>query len=96
MRAALLLALALLAGCRTTTPQLPVAAQCNPLCLAPCAATVEWNADPDDAAAWDVLAGEVVPALVAAHQTCEAHRRACEQCLRRIERAGIITINGLP
>ncbi|EPG5379788.1 TPA: hypothetical protein UN285_000412 [Stenotrophomonas maltophilia] len=83
---------ALLAGCGRITR--PVPAQCNEICLLPCTvngdAGVRWEADPNNAEAWDELGGEVVPTLIGKLQTCEVRRGACVQCLQRLDKAGII------
>jgi len=88
-----ILAALLAVGC-SSTPKLPIDAQCSPLCKEQCPtaaqAGVTWAADPEDPAAWDALGGDVVPALVDLNAQCEVRRRACEQCLQRLDRAGLI------
>lgn len=88
-------ALLVLAAC-THTPPKTVPAQCNPICFLPCAKDgdpgVRWEADPNSSDAWDELAGEVVPALVDKNATCELRRSACEQCLRRLDKAKVIEL----
>lgn len=94
-RIVILLAALVLAGCNSAAT-LPVPAQCNPLCFHPCTVGtdtgVRWEVDPDAAAAWDTLAGEVVPELADRLLVCEMHRQACGQCLQRLDKARIIEI----
>lgn len=85
-----------LAAC-AHAPSLPVPAQCNPICMQACTGEagdtgVRWDVDPAKPGAWDDLGGEVVPALVGKLQVCEARRLACEQCLRRLDKAGAIKL----
>jgi hypothetical protein len=98
MRAMVVIVAALLlaTACRST-PKLPIAAQCNPLCSVKCTTDgIAWTADPASAEAWDELGGEVVPALVGRVQACEVSRSACEQCLNRLDAAGVITQGSKP
>ncbi|MGH8073659.1 MAG: hypothetical protein ACREO4_06250 [Lysobacter sp.] len=85
----------LLAGCPLQRPE-PVPAQCNPICFLPCTSDgdpgVRWEADPNDPAAWDALGEEVIPALTGVANTCELRRKACDQCLRRLDDAGVIKL----
>lgn len=72
-----------------------VAAQCNPICYAPCVAEdgdtgVRWEGDPAHAEAWDVLGEQVTEQLAAKLRSCDVRRRACVQCLERLQRAGVI------
>lgn len=91
--AALLLAIALLTGCSTRAARRPaIPAQCEAMCFVPCKDDVRWNADPNDPGAWDILAGEVVPALRDKLATCEVRRKACEQCLQRLDKAKVIDL----
>lgn len=96
-RAAIVAALALCTGWSCTRASLPVPAQCNPICMQACTGEggdtgVRWAADPSKPDAWDDLGGDVVPALVGKLQICEARRLACEQCLRRLDKAGAIKL----
>lgn len=90
-----LLIVLLLAGCSTTQSR-PVDAQCNPLCLQACPkpaqAGITWDVDPEDPAAWDALGEHVIPGLIELAEQCEVRRRACDQCLRRLDAAGIIRL----
>ena len=92
---AIIAAVLLLAACSRNTR--PVPAPCNPACFLPCVAAngdsgVRWEADPNGPAAWDVLGGEVVPALADKLRVCEVRRLACAQCLRRLEKAKVIKL----
>jgi hypothetical protein len=88
--------LILLAGCSHLRAK-PVPVACDAMCYVPCTGArgdtgVRWQtAAPPSAADWDVLAGEVVPALADKLRTCELRRQACTTCLRDLQRAGIIT-----
>lgn len=88
-------AVLLLVGC-VSQPAVPVPAQCNPICFLPCTSDgdpgVRWEADPNDPAAWDALGEEVIPALTGVANTCELRRKACDQCLRRLDDAGAIEL----
>lgn len=94
-RIVILLAALVLAGCNSAA-NLPVPAQCNPLCFQPCTVGtdtgVRWEANPADPAAWDALAGDVVPELADKLLACETHRQACGQCLQRLDKARVIKI----
>jgi len=70
----------------------PVSAQVDPLCFMPVVDTVRWEGDPNDARTWDALAGEVVPSLRTEVSTAELHRLACEQALRRLDKAKVIDL----
>jgi hypothetical protein len=90
---------AAIAGCTTVgklVPRAPVLAQCDALCTTSCLAPdgdtgIRWDGTPVDAKAWDALAGETVPALTDKLRTCERHRKACTQCLDRLEQQKVIT-----
>lgn len=77
----------------------PVPAECNSICFSPCVSAsgdtgVRWEADPNDAMAWDVLAGEDGPLeqLTLQVRTCDARREACVQCLQRLHRNRVIDL----
>lgn len=75
----------------------PVPALCSPICMTPCTGAdgdtgVRWSAAADDPAAFDGLAGDVVPALADRLRVCEVRRQACEQCLRRLDKARVIKL----
>jgi hypothetical protein len=93
-RALLLLALGLcLTACNRTRTPVPIEAQCDAMCFVECKSTAKWNASPADPAAFDKLAGETVPALREETRQCDVHRKACVQCLLRLERHGVIFLN---
>ncbi|MGH8081883.1 MAG: hypothetical protein ACREP7_15015 [Lysobacter sp.] len=95
MRALAIVACLVLAACTTGQHRGPIAAQCNPVCFDRCVdeqqdTGIRWDADPQDASAFDALAGEVVPALTGKLRTCDVRREACAQCIERLERRGLI------
>lgn len=86
-----------LAGCSTAPSAGPTPALCDASCVAPCVGEhgdtgVRWQAQPDDPAAFDALGEAVIPALTEKLRRCELHRRACEQCLRRLDERGVIAL----
>lgn len=93
MKAAVIAVALFLAACSPARTPPPVEAQCDQMCFAPCKSEAKWEADPADPAAFDKLAGETVPALRAETRTCEVRRKACVQCLRRLDRHGVIFLN---
>lgn len=93
MRALAATACLLLAGCGSLlTRRPPVAAQVDASCFQAVVDSVRWTGDPNDPATWDILGGEVVPALRAEVATADAHRLACEQALRRLDKAKVIDL----
>lgn len=95
VRALIIIAVLLLAGCASNATR-PVPAQCNQICFLPCTTDgdpgVRWEADPESSGAWDQLAGEVVPALTDKLRQCDVRREACVQCLKRLDKAGVIDL----
>lgn len=85
-----------LAGCATTPPipskAQPVDAQCDTLCYTPCDTTMPlWHPkDPNSPDAWDELAEQVVIPSKGMTEQCELHRQACERCLDRLLKSGVI------
>jgi len=69
-----------------------IPAQCEPIGFQECKSTVRWEGDPEDAATWDLLGEEVLPAARAETRSCEVRRKALEQCLRRLDKAGVIEL----
>lgn len=76
----------------------PIPAQCDAKCFVPCdtagpkgSAPMRWHARADDAGAWDRLITEVLSPLVERLDRCEVSRKACEQCLQRLEEAEVIS-----
>ena len=85
----------MLSGCAAAPSAGPVPALCDARCLAPCVGKhgdtgVRWEATADDPAAFDALGESVIPALAEKLRGCELHRQACEQCLRRLDKRGVI------
>lgn len=86
-----------LVGCGQVPPDQvrPVFAQCADLCYQPCVAAdgdtgVRWEGAPTDPAAWDVLGEQVTEQLAAKLRSCDVRRRACVQCLERLDAQGVI------
>lgn len=93
MKTALALVCLLLAGCGSFLVRRPaVPAQVDASCFQSVVDTVRWTGNPQDPATWDILGGEVVPALRAEVATADAHRLACEQALRRLDKAKVISL----
>jgi hypothetical protein len=70
----------------------PVPALIDASCFQPVKDDVRWECDANDPACWDVLAGEVVPRLREKIGQSDAHRLACEQGLRRLDKARVIDL----
>lgn len=76
----------------------PVPAQCAAVCYvddaAPngsaCASKATWEGDPKDPAAIDALIYGTVPALRKETWTCGVRLKACQQCIDRLVKAGVI------
>lgn len=93
------LAMVLLSACgprgvRTDAPP-PADAHCDAMCFVPCVAEngdtgVRWDGTPTDPAMFDALATEVTLPLADKLRTCELRRRACVQCLQRLQREDVI------
>ena len=77
-----------------------VNAQCEAVCYVDdgkddetaCASRALWEGDPKDAAAIDALIYGTVPALRKETWTCGIRLKACQQCLKRLEKAGVIVL----
>ena len=77
-----------------------VNAQCEAVCYVDdgkddetaCASRSTWEGDPKDAAAIDALIYGTVPALRKETWTCGIRLKACQQCLKRLEKAGVIVL----
>lgn len=99
----LILAVALcatLTGCpRWIVKADPVPAQCDALCYvddktaddSACASRAKWEGSPADPAAIDSLIYGTVPALRKETWACGVRLKACQQCLDRLVKAGVIT-----
>ena len=87
-----------LTACRTrgvpmTPPPFP--AQCDAKCFVPCAKEngdtgIRINGDPNVASTFDEIGTTAGTVFAATLRQCDVHRKACVQCLDRLERAGVI------
>jgi hypothetical protein len=68
-----------------------VPAQCDGQCFVPCASRAVWQGDPDSADTWDNLPATLEDSRLET-RTCEVRRKACEQCLRRLDRERVIDL----
>lgn len=98
--AALILLLAGWGPCSRIVQTEPVAANCDAMCYvvdekAPedtsCASTAVWKGDHKDPKAIDTLIFGTVPALRKETWTCGVRLRACQQCIDRLVKAGVVT-----
>jgi hypothetical protein len=97
-RLALVIAAVLATACATTprpperAPTLAVPVTCAPQCTVSCVPVQwpQWQGDPAAPATWDRIDSDVIAPLRAALERCDGARAACVQCLRRIERAGVV------
>ena len=97
-----LLAIALcatLTGCpRWIVKPDPVPAQCDAVCYvddktaddSACASRAKWEGDPKDPAAIDALIYGTVPQLRKETWTCGVRLKACQQCIDRLVKAGVM------
>jgi hypothetical protein len=90
------LAILLLTGC-TSVPIAPgpALAQCNSTCYVSCVkkngdTEIVWEVTGTKSEDWDFLAGSVVIDLVSKLRQCDTNRKACTQCLNRLESEGVI------
>ena len=99
MRIAIIVLALLLTGCpRWIVKADPVPAQCDALCYvddktdedSSCASRARWEGDPKDAKAIDGLIYGTVPALRKETWTCGVRLKACQQCIDRLVKAGVI------
>lgn len=83
-------------------------AQCEQACYDPCVTDtgrkdakgrpiydvegIRWEGDPNDPASTDALATLVLRPLVERLIGCETHRKACHQCLLRLDNAGAVKL----
>lgn len=89
---ALLLVLVLSGATCQRRANLPIPAGCNAMCFVECKSQAKWEGDPESAEAWDSLAADTVAASRAETRTCEVRRKACAQCLQRLEGAGVLEL----
>jgi hypothetical protein len=93
----------LLAGC-AAAPSMPAPppalhAMCSTVCMADClpAEWPQWQCiDPDAPECWDEQAATLALPLQQIARQCDAARRACLACLRRLEAVGAICGVGDP
>lgn len=90
---------ATLAGCpRWVVRADPVPAQCDAMCYvddktdeeSSCASRATWEGSPADPAAIDALIYGTVPALRKETWTCGVRLKACQQCIDRLVKAGVV------
>ena len=98
----IMLAIALvlaLAGCpRWVVKADPAPAQCDAMCYvddktaedSSCASRALWDGSPKDPAAIDSLIYGTVPALRKETWTCGIRLKACQQCIERLVKAGVV------
>lgn len=84
-------ALVALTGCRWAVKPSPIPAQCDALGWQVCKSQARWEADPADPQAWDALVDTLEDSRAETRQ-CEVRRKALEQCLKRLEKAGVIVL----
>ena len=86
-------------GCATRYVGTPaVNAQCEAVCYVDdgkddetaCASRATWDGDPKDPAAIDALIYGTVPALRKETWTCGVRLKACQQCIDRLVKAGVV------
>lgn len=88
---AILTLLVALTGCRWVVKPSPVPAQCDALGWQVCKSRALWEADPADPQAWDALV-DTLEESRAETRKCEVRRKALEQCLKRLEKTGVIVL----
>lgn len=99
-RLILIAMLVLVAGCgpKRIVRADPVPAQCDALCYvddktaddSACASRAKWEGSPADPAAIDSLIYGTVPALRKETWTCGVRLKACQQCIERLVKAGVV------
>lgn len=99
MRIAIIVLALMLTGCpRWFIKADPVPAQCDALCYvddktaddSACASRAKWEGDPKDPAAIDALIYGTIPQLRKETWTCGVRLKACQQCIDRLVKAGVI------
>lgn len=97
--ATLILLLAGWGPCTRVVRSDPVQAQCDAMCYAvdkdapensSCASRARWDGDPGDPGAWNQLTQGTVPELRGETWQCGVRLKACQQCLDRLQKAGVI------
>ena len=99
MRIAIIVLALMLTGCpRWIVKPDPVPAQCDALCYvddktnedSACASRAKWEGDPKDPAAIDALIYGTIPQLRNETWTCGVRLKACQQCIDRLVKAGVV------
>lgn len=99
MRIAIIVLALLLTGCpRWIVKADPVPAQCDAVCYvddktaddSACASRAKWEGDPKDPKAIDALIYGTVPQLRKETWTCGVRLKACQQCIDRLVKAGVV------
>lgn len=96
--AALSVALLLLTGwgsCSVKSESVP--ALCDAQCFRPCVGEGEDTGvrvigDPAAASTWDEIGGDVNQQLANRLRQCDVRRKACEQCLQRLDKQDVIQL----
>ena len=97
--ALIVVAVMLLAGCPRWVVKADAApAQCDAMCYvddktdeaSSCASRAKWEGSPADPAAIDALIYGTVPALRKETWTCGVRLKACQQCIERLKKAGVV------
>ena len=98
-RLALLVIVLTLTGCpRWIVRADPVPAQCDAMCYVEdspelaCESKAKWEGSPADPAAIDALIYGTVPALRKETWSCGVRLKACQQCLDRLVKAGVVVL----
>lgn len=99
MRLAVLSAVLLLLtgwGSCSTKPE-AVPALCDAQCFRPCVGEGEDTGvrvlgDPAAASTWDEIGGDVNQQLANRLRQCDVRRKACEQCLQRLDKQDVIQL----
>ena len=97
LRLCLLIALPILTACVASTTRStaePYPSSCSALCFESCPALPRWEARADGSGEWDRLAELAIEIGADWYQRCEARRDSCADCLRRLERVGVIRNDG--
>jgi len=73
----------------------PIPSQCNAICYTPCVddkggTGIQWVGDYTDPNTWDNLGADTTTQLGDALRVCETRRKACVQCLNRLEEQKVI------
>ena len=82
---AIIVAFTALAGCDPVKPTKPIDVHCDPLCEQQCTPLTAWDGDRDGARLTALFDAHDVE-----HAQCEAHRRACVNCINAARAAKAI------